>query len=136
MAIPSTVASWAHDLAQKRVETLESVRKKAAQNWKGGKYVHKLRTSARRLRAALEDLHECIACAGDLLDDTKTLADALGTVRDADVLVERLQRYRRFALPAERAEIDVVCRKLNKGGSTSEKQAKYAIKDVRFRIRT
>lgn len=135
MAISPAVESWALELARKRVDALESVRKKAAGNWKDGKYVHRLRTRARRLRAALEDLHECIASASEVLDDTKTLADALGMVRDADVLVERLQRYRRFALPAERAEIDAVCRKLTKGGNTSEKQAKSAIKDARFRIR-
>ncbi|MBV8727052.1 MAG: CHAD domain-containing protein, partial [Candidatus Eremiobacteraeota bacterium] len=103
------------------------MQRKAKKHWRGGKYVHKLRTQARRLRAAVEDLRACISNAQKLIDESKNLGQKTGKIRDAEVLLRRLQRYRVFAFPAERSEIDALCKPLKKQRKTAQKPAKACV---------
>lgn len=121
-------------LVRKRMDDLQAVRTKARKGWKKGKYVHQLRTHARRLRAAVEDLRACVPGAQTLIDESKTLGQNTGKVRDADVLIRRLQRYRRFALPAERTEIDAICTDLRKARKAVHKAAKAAVANANLQM--
>ncbi|MBV8689649.1 MAG: CHAD domain-containing protein [Candidatus Eremiobacteraeota bacterium] len=133
MRPPPDVVAWANTLVSRRIGDLKKIQRKARKHWRGGEHVHKLRTHARRLRAAVEDLRACIANAQQLIDASKELGQKTGKVRDADVLVRKLRRYRVFALPAERAEIDTVCKPLLKERKAAQKPAKGAVDDVRFK---
>ena len=57
--------------------------------------VHQARVGTRRLRSDLKAFASLLlpAWAGSLRDELSWLADALGDVRDADVLLERLQQH-------------------------------------------
>lgn len=59
--------------------------------------VHDMRVASRRLRAALELFRDVFPARRyrELRDRVKILARALGTVRDLDVMLERLQQDRR-----------------------------------------
>lgn len=128
MSVHASVAVWAVALLRERVETFETVRRKAARDWKSGKRLHDVRTNARRLRAWVEDLQDCFADPQGLLDACKSLSDQTNEARDAQVMLERLERYRRFAMPAERAEIDDLCKTLRKQRKSGMKDAKAAVK--------
>lgn len=64
--------------------------------------VHDMRVASRRLRVALSNFAVC--CAPEMRRDTRArlgrLADALGAVRDLDVMIEALNE-RKAALPPE-----------------------------------
>lgn len=128
MSVHASVAVWAVALLRERVDTFEMVRRKAAQDWKSGKRLHDVRTNARRLRAWVEDLQECFAQPQELLAACKSLSDQTNAARDAQVMIERLERYRRFAMPAERAEIDELRKSLSKQRKSGMKNAKAAVK--------
>lgn len=135
MSVHASVAVWAVALLRERVTSFESVRRKTAQDWKRGKRLHDVRTNARRLRAWVEDLQDCLAAPQELLDVCKSLSDQTNAARDAQVMLERLERYRRFAMPAERAEIDDLCSSLRKQRKTGMKAAKRAVKDCAVELR-
>ncbi len=134
MSAPPDVVAWANMLVGRRLSDVRKIQRKARKQWRNGAHVHKLRTHARRLRAAVEDLHGCIRNAQRLIDNSKELGQKTGKVRDADVLIRKLERYRILALPAERAEIDTVCKPLRKQRKAARKPAKAAVRDVRFRM--
>ncbi len=85
---------------------LEKARRKHAKASHDTDGLHKIRTRARRLRSALEDLAQCTCGEGAFLSEVKRLGDRTGKARDAQVLLERLQRYRQVAGSQERAEVD------------------------------
>ena len=134
MAPSSDVVQWAVALIRERVKSFEKLRCKASHKWKGGKRIHKLRTHARRLRAALEDLCDCTPAAPDLLARCKDLSDATAAARDSVVMLERLRSYRRFALPAERGEIQMLCDDLAKNAAKGVKDAKATVKRCRMEM--
>jgi CHAD domain-containing protein len=118
------------------VERFEELRSDALKRWNHGKRIHKLRTQARRLRAAVEDLCDCTPCAPQLLETCRELNDETTAARDSLVMIERLQRYRRFAMPAERAEIENLCDDLRKEHRKGLKRAKAATKSCRMEMQS
>jgi len=128
------IVAWANLLVRSRINDLKKIQRKARKNWRDGAHVHKLRTHARRLRAAVEDLRSCIPNAQRLIDESKDLGQKTGKVRDADVLIHKLDRYRIFARPAERAEIDTVCKPLRRQRKAARKPAKTAVCEARFKM--
>lgn len=135
MSVHGDVAVWAVALLRERTAAFETIRKQAAGHWKGGKRLHKVRTGARRLRAWVEDLQECLADPAALIEPCKAIGDGSTPARDAQVMMQRLQRYRRFAMPAERGEIDALCTLLRKRHETAMKDAKRAVKACRPVVR-
>ena len=121
-------------LVEHRMSDLQKVQRKANEHWCGGRYVHKLRTHARRLRAAVEDLRSCIPNAQKLIDESKNLGQKTGKIRDADVLIRRLERYRVFAFATERAEIDALCKPLEKQRKAARKPAKACVSAFRVKM--
>ena len=134
MRPPAEIVAWANVLVRRRIDDLNKIKRKARKNWRDGAHVHKLRTHARRLRAAVEDLRSCIPNAQRLIDESKDLGQKTGKVRDADVLIRRLDRYDIFALPAERADIDTVCRPLRRQRKAARKPARAAVSQARFKM--
>ena len=123
-----SMAAWASAIIRERVAQLEALRCKTAHHFKGGRRIHKLRTQSRRLRAALEDLRDCLPHCRELLDTCKFIGERTTDARDSIVMIKRLQRYRRFALPAERAEIRKIYDELWEKNAKGLKKARHAVK--------
>jgi CHAD domain-containing protein len=70
--------------------------------------VHDMRVASRRLRAALEVFVDVFPKRSFrlMLKTVKALADALGEVRDIDVMVGRLKSSRKGKSPAQRQALD------------------------------
>jgi CHAD domain-containing protein len=70
--------------------------------------VHDMRVASRRLRAALELFGEVFPRKDlrPMLRQVKQLADALGEVRDRDVLLARLEAERKTHPPSQRLALD------------------------------
>jgi CHAD domain-containing protein len=69
--------------------------------------VHDMRVATRRLRAALEIFEPCFPAPRyrETLREVKTVADALGERRDADVAVASLERFAASLASADRPGI-------------------------------
>ena len=65
--------------------------------------LHDMRVASRRLRAALEAFTTCYhdKAFKQVVRETKQLTDALGGVRDNDVLLARMEAYARTVPPDE-----------------------------------
>ena len=70
--------------------------------------VHDMRVATRRLRAALELFRDAFPRRrlAPMLEDVKGLADALGAVRDLDVMIDRLSADRRGRPASQRLVLD------------------------------
>lgn len=134
MSAHSEVAVWGLALLREKTAEFETVRRKAARKWNKGKQLHKVRTSARRLRAWVEDLSDCVTEPQALLDACKKIGEETTQARDAQVMIERLNKYRRFAMPSERAEIRAVYNELDRQRKAGLKVAKAAIKECRVKL--
>lgn len=134
MSVQAGVREWALQIIRERSGAYETLRARAAAHWKHGKRIHKLRTQSRRLRAALEDLCDTTPQAAGMLDTCKAIAEVTAEARDTVVMIERLERYRRCALAAERAEINRLCDELWKRNAAGLKKAKRAVKNCRVDV--
>lgn len=90
-----------------RFEEMMSYRDQVAKPGKGTTaedVIHDMRVASRRLRAALEQCSDVFPRKQytPMLKSVKRLADALGEVRDLDVMIERLDRIRSSKTPAQR----------------------------------
>jgi CHAD domain-containing protein len=76
--------------------------------------VHAMRVSTRRLRAVLEIFERAFPPAEfrPVLEDIKTLADALGARRDPDVQIEHFTALREQLAPAEQPAVDLILAQL------------------------
>ncbi len=77
--------------------------------------VHKMRVASRRLRAALDAFESCADPKSFKKINTrvKKLADALGTVRDTDVMISGLSNYMQEIASEERAGVQWLIDRLN-----------------------
>lgn len=91
--------------------------------------MHDLRTAARRLRGALEDIGPLVPYTRRNLRLVKRVGDATGSARDLAVLIGRLQTYRATAGKAERAEIDGLIATLQRRERRALKHAKGSLRD-------
>ena len=96
--------------------------------------VHQARVGTRRLRSDLRAYGSLLlpAWATSLRDELSWLADALGAVRDGDVLLERLER-RVSSLPAgDRAEGEVLVRRLRTERDEAHRRLLDVLDDHRY----
>ncbi len=107
------VTDWARQILTALAWQLENVRRKPLKSSRDAQGLHKIRTRARRLRSALEDLQQC-SINGGFLANVKRLGNKTGMARDGQVLLQRLHKYRRIAPEAERSQIDRILHKYKK----------------------
>lgn len=127
--IPANVelTEWAAALNEKRLATFEKRRKHAIDCGLDGESLHDVRTSARRLRSALEDLGPLVKHSKKNLRRAKHIGDVTGEARDLAVLIARLSGYRALAGLRERAEIDRLIATLTRRERRALKGAKEAL---------
>lgn len=119
---------WAAELIEKRVATYEARFRRAEKRELDGESLHDLRTSARRLRGALEDVGPLVPYSRRNLRLAKRVGEATGEARDLAVLIGRLQTYRALAGRSERAEIDALIAMLERRERRALKAAKHALR--------
>ena len=81
-----------------------------ALNWEDPEGVHSMRVASRRLRSALRDFSPYIKKRGmaSTLTQIKSVADALGDVRDQDVAIQKLEALKVKTAPAVAKTIENV----------------------------
>lgn len=119
--------AWAAGLIGKRIATFEARRRRAEKRGLDGEALHDLRTAARRLRGALEDIGTLVPFSNKNLRVVKRVGDATGDARDLAVLIGRLQTSRAIAGKAERAEIDGLIATLERRERRALKYAKRSL---------
>lgn len=124
----SDLARWATELIEKRIATYEARYKRAEKRHLDGESVHDLRTSARRLRGALEDLGPLVAYSRRNLRLAKRVGVATGEARDLAVLIGRLQTYRALAGRRECDEIDALVKVLKRRERRALKNGKRELR--------
>jgi CHAD domain-containing protein len=124
----SALCEWATALIDKRISTFEKRRKHVIVSGLDGEALHEVRTSARRLRSALEDLGPLVEHAAKNRRRAKAIGDATGDARDLAVLIAKLSSYRVFAGLRERAEIDRLVGALSRRERHALRQAEHSIK--------
>jgi hypothetical protein len=127
--IAGALNTWAAGLIEKRIATFEARTRRVAKRGLDGEALHDLRTAARRLRGALEDVGALVPYSRRNLRLVKRVGDATGEARDLAVLIGRLQTYRALAGQADRAEIDGLVATLERRERRALKHAKTALKD-------
>ena len=70
------------------------------------KRLHRTRKRLARLRAVLEDLAGLAGVTGTFSERIRRVHKRAGKVRDADVLLDRVERYRDDASDEERVQLD------------------------------
>jgi len=124
-----TLVKWARHILAAQTQELEKALSKHLRSSSDGEGLHKIRTRARRLRCALEDLQHCTADVPKFLAKVKRLGDKTSKARDGQVLLHRLRHYRRIASRAERLEIDRMLESYRKKSKDWNRVAIGAIRD-------
>lgn len=90
--------SWLAEVLRTRFDEVLSYREPALDN-SAVQPVHDMRVAIRRLRSVIRDFAELAEKTPlkEIRSDLKQLADALGTVRDADVAVKALEKFKEKA---------------------------------------
>ena len=97
--------------------------------------VHDMRVATRRLRAVLEIFGPCFPrkTHGAVLDDVKSLADALGERRDPDVQIEDLEAYAEAVPEADRPGIEVLVARLRAHQAGANAELAMALAEIERR---
>ncbi|TAM78441.1 CHAD domain-containing protein [bacterium] len=108
----AALAEWARELVERRLDDFELRRAAALERPHDVEALHDVRTRARRLRAALEDLRELVPEAEGWLRILKQLGRHTGAARDNDVLLARVEVYLRAARGTAHARLERIARRL------------------------
>ncbi len=88
------ILRWSEDLVRERLAIANKALAKARRKPGSAKRLHRARKALARLRAILDDTSSVFAPANDPLQDLRQLYRRAGRVRDADVLLDRVEHYR------------------------------------------
>jgi CHAD domain-containing protein len=97
--------------------------------------VHAMRVASRRLRAVLEIFERAFPRADwrPVLDDVKTLADALGARRDPDVQIEHFSALRDELSAEEQPGLDLILARLREEQARGNAVLAAALQDAHAR---
>ena len=118
-----------------RFEEMMSFRDQVSKPGKGTTaedVIHDMRVASRRLRAALEQCSDVFPRRQfrPMLKSVKRLADALGDVRDLDVMIERLSRVRSSKTPAQRLVLDEMIAEMRQKRKHARRDLESTIDDL------
>lgn len=105
---------WAHEVIAQHIAHASEALSAFCRKPQSAKCLHRARKALARLRAALEDLGPAAGVEPEFYDRIESLHKRAGKVRDADVLVARVNSYRDDSQGQERREIDALRKELRK----------------------
>lgn len=94
--------------------------------------IHDMRVASRRLRAAIELFRDVFPQRRlrPLLRQVKDLADALGEVRDLDVMIQRLDKDVKGRPPAQRLVLKELTTEMTSGRAAARERLELALKGL------
>lgn len=110
----AALEQWAQAVIHRQVESAGDALKAYCAKPKSAKCLHTARKELARLRTALEDLGSLAGVAPQFLERVQELHRRAGKVRDADVLLKRLDEYCERAFDDEQKELDALSGDLRK----------------------
>jgi CHAD domain-containing protein len=94
------------------------------------KRLHDARRGLARLRAALQDLGTLAGATPEFYERIHELHRRAGKVRDADVLMERLDKYLAEANAGERRELQIVRDTMGKRRKRARRKLERAVREL------
>ena len=101
-----TLTQWAQGVIGTFVDAAGEAIDAFCQKPRSAKRLHRTRKRLARLRAVLQDFSTLAGVEGAFSDRVRRLYKRAGKVREAQVLLERVERYRDDATDAECGELD------------------------------
>lgn len=106
--------AWAQASIHARIESAAQALAAYCRKPRSAKRLHAARKELARLRAVLEDLGDLAGVAPGFHERVHALHRRAGKLRDADVLLQRVQDYRERAFGGEADELKRLSRRLRK----------------------
>jgi len=110
----TALETWAQRLIQTQVDAAGDALAAYCKKPKSAKRLHAARKQLARLRAALDDLSTPAGVAAEFRDRVQALHKRAGRIRDADVLLARIDEYDRSAFGTGRKELHAMGRDLRR----------------------
>lgn len=114
----ASLEAWAQDVIHRHIESAGVALADYCGEPSSAKRLHAARKELARLRTALEDLADLAGVAPEFLERVHELHRRAGKVRDADVLLARLEEYCERAFDNERKEFKTLSTMLRKRRAT------------------
>jgi CHAD domain-containing protein len=105
MVDASTLQVWAQNVIGEQISAAADALSRYCEQPRSAKRLHRARRGLARLRAALQDLGTLAGATPEFLERIHELHRRAGKVRDADVLIERVDDYRSTASAQECKEL-------------------------------
>jgi CHAD domain-containing protein len=110
----ASLEQWAQAVIHRQIESAGNALATYCAKPNSAKRLHAARKELARLRAALEDLADLAGVAPQFLERVHELHRRAGKVRDADVLLKRIDGYAERAFDDERKELKLLTRAICK----------------------
>jgi len=114
MTEPEALHVWAREAMEKQITSAADALACHCRKPRSAKRLHAARKALARLRAALEDLGTLAGAAPDFRERVWQLHRCAGKVRNADVLLDRIEGYREYAAQDESEQLREVRAALRK----------------------
>jgi CHAD domain-containing protein len=113
----AALEQWAQAVIHEQIENAGDALRTYCKKPKSAKRLHSARKELARLRAALEDLGALAGVAPQFLERVHELHKRAGKVRDADVLLKRIDGYFERAFDDEQKELKELAGDISKARS-------------------
>jgi CHAD domain-containing protein len=110
----ASLEQWAQSIIHRQIESAGDALQEYCAKPNSAKRLHAARKALARLRSALEDLGVLAGVAPLFLERVHELHRRAGKVRDADVLLKRIDEYCERAFDNERKELKRLSRDIGK----------------------
>jgi CHAD domain-containing protein len=121
---------WAQNVIGEQIGVAAEALACYCSNPKSAKHLHRARKGLARLRAALQDLGTLAGATPEFYERIHQLHRRAGKVRDADVLIERVEEYCAKAPREERKELGAVRAALRKRRKRARRKLQRLVREL------
>jgi CHAD domain-containing protein len=122
--------AWAQNVIGEQIAAAAEALAAYCEQPRSAKGLHRARRGLARLRAALQDLGTLAGATPEFLERIDELHRRAGKVRDADVLIERVDEYRSKAPAEERRELAVLRAALRKRRKRARRKLERIVREL------
>jgi CHAD domain-containing protein len=126
----NTLQVWAQTVIAEQITAAAETLASYCQKPRSAERLHRARKGLARLRAALQDLGTLAGATHEFLDRIYELHRRAGKVRDADVLVSRVDEYLKNAASDERHELRALRAALQKRRKRARRKMERAVREL------
>jgi CHAD domain-containing protein len=130
MAETDNLQIWAQNVIGEQIDAAAEALACYCEKPQSAKQLHRARKGLARLRAALQDLGTLAGATPEFLQRIDELHRRAGKVRDADVLLERVDVYRSNISGAECDELDMMRAALRKRRKRARRKLERAVREL------